>query len=49
MSLTDSSQTSLFAASNELPDLLPEDDPMMVFSNFVYPSFKDQDFESCYS
>jgi transposase len=49
MSLPDCSQTSLFAASNELPDLLPEDDPMMVFSNVIYPSFRDRDFEVCYS
>ena len=49
MSLPVSSQASLFAAANELPDLLPEDDPMMIFSRSIYPSFRDQDFEACYS
>ena len=49
MSLPDSSQAPLFAAANELPDLLPEDDPMIIFSGVIYPSFRDQDFEACYS
>lgn len=49
MSLPDSLQESLFAAGNELPDLLPEDDPMVVFGNVIYPSFHDNEFESCYS
>lgn len=49
MSLPGSSQESLFAAGSELPDLLPEDDPMMIFSREVYPKFCDQEFDSCYS
>ena len=49
VSLPESSQESLFAAGNEFPDLLPEDDPMMIFSRIVYPSFNDHEFESCYS
>ena len=49
MSLPGSSQDSLFAAGNELPDLLPEDDPMMIFSRAIFPSFNDEEFEECYS
>ena len=49
MSLLGSSAESLFAAGNELPDLLPDDDPMMLFSRVVYPSFDDREFESCYA
>ena len=49
MSLPESSQESLFAAGNELPELLPEDDPMMIFSRTIFPAFHDQEFESCYS
>ena len=49
MSLPESSGESLFAAGNELPDLLPEDDPMMIFSRLIYPAFNDREFESCYA
>lgn len=49
MSLPISSQQQLFAAGKELPDLLPDDDPMMMFSRVVYPAFDDHEFESCYS
>jgi transposase len=49
MSLPRNRQEELFTAINELPDLLPEDDPMMVFSREIYPIFKDEDFEECYS
>jgi transposase len=49
MSLPDYSQEPLFAAANELPNLLPEDDPMMIFGRLIYPTFKDQEFESCYA
>lgn len=49
MSIPESSQDALFAAANELPDLLPEDDPMMIFSHTIYPLFRDRDFEACYS
>ena len=49
MSLAGSSQDSLFAAGIELPDLLPDDDPMMIFSRVIFPSFNDQEFEECYS
>jgi transposase len=49
MSLPESSQKLLFAAGNELPDLLPDDDPMIIFSRVIYPSFNDQEFEDCYS
>ena len=49
MSLPESSQEQLFAAGNELPGLLSEDDPMMIFSNVIYPSFRGRDFEMCYS
>lgn len=49
MSLPESSQESLFAAGNELPELLPEDDPMMIFSQTIFPAFQDREFESCYA
>ena len=49
MSLPESSQESLFAAGNELPNLLPDDDPMVIFSRDIYPAFHDREFESCYS
>ena len=49
MSLNKDSQEKLFTATNELQDFLPEDDPMMVFERTIYPAFKDEDFEECYS
>jgi hypothetical protein len=49
MSLPNEQQEELFSARNELPGYLPEDDPMVVFSREIYPVFKDEDFESCYS
>lgn len=49
MRLPDSSQAALFAAANELPDLLPEDDSMIIFSHTIYPSIRDRDFEACYA
>ena len=49
MSLPESGHESLFAAGNEFPDLLPNDDPMVVFAERVYPSFSDKEFEHCYS
>ena len=49
MSLPESCGENLFAAGNELPDLLPEDDPMMIFSRLIYPAFNDREFEACYS
>jgi IS5 family transposase len=49
MSLSKDQQEELFTAINELPGFLPEDDPMMVFSREIYPVFKDEDFENCYS
>ena len=49
MSLPESGHQSLFAAGNELPDLLPKDDPMSIFAERVFPSFSDKEFEECYS
>ena len=49
MSLPVSSQKSRFAAGSELPDLFPEDDPMMIFSREVYPVFCHREFDACYS
>jgi len=49
MSLPKNHQEDLFSAIDELPDFLPEDDPMMVFSREIYPIFKDEDFAYCYS
>ena len=49
MSLPKNQQEELFTVINELPDFLPEDDPMMVFSKTIYSAFTDKDFEDCYS
>lgn len=49
MSLPESGHQSLFAAGNEFPDLLPQDDPMMIFAQKIFPSFSDEEFEECYS
>jgi hypothetical protein len=49
MSLLKDSQEELFNAKNELKDFLPEDDPMIVFENTIYPAFNDDDFAKCYS
>jgi hypothetical protein len=49
MSLPKDSQEELFNAKNELQDFLPEDDPMIVFENTLYPAFNDDDFAKCYS
>ena len=37
MSLPKNQQEELFTVINELPDFLPEDDPMMVFSKTFIP------------
>lgn len=49
MSLPNNLQDELFTATNELPDFLPEDDLMMIFSRIIYPGFNDKDFTDCYS
>jgi transposase len=49
MSLPNSQQRELFTATNELPDFLPEDDLVMIFSRIIYPDFNDKDFSDCYS
>jgi transposase len=49
MSLPKDSQEKLFTATNEFKGFLPDDDPMTVFSNTIYPVFKDEEFADCYS
>jgi hypothetical protein len=49
MSLPRKQQEELFSANKELADFLPADDPMMVFSQEIYPAFKDEEFAQCYS
>ena len=49
MSLPKNQQEEQFTVINELPDFLPEDDPMIVFSKTIYPAFSDKDFADCYS
>jgi hypothetical protein len=49
MSLPKDSQEKLFTATNEFKGFLPDNDPMMVFSNTIYPVFKDGEFADCYS
>lgn len=49
MSLSKDSQEKLFTANNELQDFLPDGDPMVVFSNTIYPAFHDEEFAACYS
>lgn len=49
MSLPKDPQEKLFTANNELQGFLPDDDPMVVFSNTIYPAFQDEEFAQCYS
>jgi hypothetical protein len=49
MSLPQNQRESLFTADKELTDFLPADDPMVVFSQEIYPAFKDEDFARYYS
>jgi transposase len=49
MSLPQNQREELFTADKELPDFLPADDPMVVFSKEIYPAFKDEDFAQYYS
>jgi len=49
MSLSDSKSENLFNANNTLVGLLPENDPMIVFSKEIYPTFTDNEFKDCYS
>ncbi len=39
MSLPKNQQEELFTVINELPDFLPEDDPMMVFQQYNLSGF----------
>jgi len=49
MSLDKKAQEELFTAKEQLPGFLSEDDPMMVFSEQIYPAFRDKDFEQYYA
>jgi hypothetical protein len=49
MRLPKDSQEKLFTATNEFKGFLPDDGPMMVFSDTIYPVFKDGEFADCYS
>jgi hypothetical protein len=49
MSFPETSQESRFAARSELPDQLPEDDPMMIFRREVYPVSCHRESDACYS
>jgi transposase len=49
MSLNKKAQEELFTTKEQLPHFLPADDPMMVFSEEIYPAFKDEDFQQYYS
>ena len=47
MNLPNDQQEELVTAIKELPDFLPEDDHMTVFSKTMYPAFADKDLEDC--
>ncbi len=49
MSLPKNKSENLFSAGNTLVNLLPSDDPMVLFSKEIYPIFSDDDFKDCYS
>ena len=49
MNLPKNQQEKLFTVIEELPDFLPDDNLMMVFSKTIYPAFADTDFEDFYS
>ena len=49
MSLPNTQSEQLFSAEKELPDFLPADDPMVVFSRELYTAFEDEEFAQCYS
>jgi transposase len=49
MSLPKDKEEELFGAQNILNNLLPDNDPMVLFSKEVYPVFNDDDFKECYS
>lgn len=49
MSLNPQHDENLFGANITMLHMLPEDDPMVVFSKEIYPLFNDEDFKDCYS
>jgi len=49
MSLKPDNQQKLNSASIEYSNLLNEKDPLWIFSEHIYPVFKDEDFKDCYS
>ena len=49
MSLKPDNHQKLNTASLEYGRLLEEDDPLKLFSEYIYPEFKDEDFKDCYS
>lgn len=49
MSLTPDNQFDLMNASIVYANLLEASDPMRLFSEHIYPVFKDEDFKECYS
>jgi len=49
MSLKSDNQQKLITASLEYGRLLEENDPLKLFSEYIYPEFNDEDFKDCYS
>jgi len=49
MSLPKNKSENLFSSDTTLLNLLPSNDPMVVFSKEIYPIFTDDDFKDCYS
>jgi transposase len=49
MSMPEEKQNELFTSDRLLADLLPPGDPMIIFSQEIYPAFRDKQFEECYS
>jgi len=49
MSLKPDDQQKLSSSSIEYAQLLEKDNPLKLFSEYIYPAFKDEDFKECYS
>jgi len=49
MSLRPENEDNLYGAHRTMIKILPEDDPMVIFSKEIYPIFQDEDFKECYS
>jgi transposase len=49
MSLRIDEPDNIFGSHITMKDFLSDDDPMLIFSNEIFPLFNDKDFEDCYA